>query len=101
MMIPGDMWGMFSSTGNIEYYLLYRALIDGQKLDEERERRPERKRFSDAPGKKWGKPGGDRPSRMRYRDDDDHRRDFGDRRRDGGRPFKKSNKRGGRDAYED
>ena len=38
MMIPGDMWGMFSSTGNIEYYLLYHALIDGQKLDEERER---------------------------------------------------------------
>ena len=78
------------------------AYLPGKRVfDEERERRPERKRFSDAPGKKWGKPGGDRPSRMRYRDDDDHRRDFGDRRRDGGRPFKKSNRRGGRDAYED
>lgn len=54
-----------------------------------------------AGGKSSFKPKGDRPSKMRYRDDDDRKRKFNDHKRDGKRSFNKPARRRGNDDYED
>ena len=68
------------------------------------EARPVRKKFVDAPVRKPIKPKGERPVKMRYRDEDDRKKGFGDHKRDGKRPFSKPIKpikRRGYDDYED
>ena len=65
------------------------------------EDRPSRKKFGDASGRRSIKPKGERPVKMRYRDEDDHKRGFGDYKREGKRSFNKSTKRRGYNDYED
>ena len=82
------------------------ASIPGKRIfgEDRGEDRPVRKKFVDAPVRKPIKPKGERPVKMRYRDEDDRKKGFGDHKRDGKRPFSKPIKpikRRGYDDYED
>ena len=82
------------------------ASIPGKRIfgEDRGEDRPVRKKFVDAQVRKPIKPKGERPVKMRYRDEDDRKKGFGDHKRDGKRPFSKPIKpikRGGYDDYED
>ena len=67
------------------------ASIPGKRIfgEDRGEDRPVRKKFVDAPVRKPIKPKGERPVKMRYRDEDDRKKGFGDHKRDGKRPFSK------------
>ena len=82
------------------------ASIPGKRIfgEDRGEDRPVRKKFVDAPVRKPIKPKGERPVKMRYRDEDDRKKGFGDHKRDRKRPFSKPIKpikRRGYDDYED
>lgn len=82
------------------------ASIPGKRIfgEDRGEDRPVRKKFVDAPVRKPIKPKGERPVKMRYRDEDDRKKGFGDHKRDGKRSFSKPIKpikRRGYDDYED
>lgn len=82
------------------------ASIPGKRIfgEDRGEDRPVRKKFVDAPVRKPIKPKGERPVKMRYRDEDDRKKGFGNHKRDRKRPFSKPIKpikRRGYDDYED
>lgn len=79
------------------------ASIPGKRIfgEDRGEDRPVRKKFVDAPVRKPIKPKGERPVKMRYRDEDDRKKGFGDHKRDGKRPFSKPIKPIKRREYDD
>ena len=78
------------------------ASLPGKRyFNEDREDRGGRRKFGEGSARRSNKSNGDRPAKMRYRDEDDRRRDFGDHKRDGKRPFRKPAKHRGRNDYED
>ncbi len=79
------------------------AYLPGKRIfrDDRSDDRAGRRRFGDSSTHKSIKPRGERPVKMRYRDEDDRRRGFGDHRRDGKRPFNKPSRRRGYDDYEE